>query len=101
MKHKGKQVEKILKKAIKVFGVDFQRWIWMEEMSELTKAIIKVKRYPNDKKRMDDLHEEIADAVIVLHQMILCYDKKKIMKYHKMKIDRLKADTKKELKKKM
>ena len=47
----------------------------VEEMSELIKAIMKLKRYPGQKReRLKDVAEEIADVAICLENLIQCFD---------------------------
>ena len=58
--------------AVNTFGIDNQSDIAIEEMSELTKAIIKHRRYHTD-KTMANLMEEIADVQIMIWQLIFAY----------------------------
>ena len=77
----------VLVKAIKTFGCDNQSDIAIEEMSELTKAIIKHRRYHTD-ETLANLREEIADVQIMIWQLMIQYgDSEHIMK---SKIERLK-----------
>lgn len=42
----------------------------IEEMAELTQAIMKIKRYGmSDKVRVDNLYEELADVYIGIHEV--------------------------------
>lgn len=61
--------ETIYQQAIKKFGVDKQVDMLIEEMAELTQALLKVRRYPNDIHRLDNVHEEFADVTIVMRQI--------------------------------
>ena len=63
--------EEILQSAIDTYGEKMQEDICIEEMSELTKAIIKNRR----KEYMEtaNILEEIADVQIMLDQMRLIY----------------------------
>lgn len=69
-----------LKEAIKVFGTDAQVELAIEEMSELTKALIKDRRYHRKgdiKAAMLNLHnvcEEIADVEVMTTQLRLIFD---------------------------
>ena len=58
--------EKIYKKAIGKYGVAAQLDMVIEEMSELTKEICKIKR---GKGNYMNLVEEIADVEIMLEQL--------------------------------
>jgi NTP pyrophosphatase (non-canonical NTP hydrolase) len=58
----------IYQKLIDKFGVEHQELILIEEMSELTKAIIKKSRGLEH-----NIEEEIADVQIVLEQLKLAY----------------------------
>lgn len=63
--------EEILQSAIDTYGEKMQEDICIEEMSELTKAIIKNRR----KEYMEtaNILEEIADVQIMLDQMRLIF----------------------------
>lgn len=66
----------ILQKAINTYGQIMQEDICIEEMSELTKAIIKSRRAapgPESAARTGAIVEEIADVQIMLDQMRLLY----------------------------
>ena len=71
----------LLKKAINTYGVQAQKDMMIEEMSELTKAILKERRALKDrnKKYIDlevargEIKEEIADVQIMLNQMKIIY----------------------------
>ena len=56
--------------AINTTGVRFQNDIAIEEMSELTKALIKNNRGKNN---VDEISEEIADVMIMLETLMLVY----------------------------
>lgn len=61
---------KILEKALETFGYQMQSDILIEEMSELTKAIIKHRRYGLP-ETYDNICEEMTDVSIMLQQMFL------------------------------
>lgn len=65
----------VLSKAINTWGYMMQEDICIEEMSELTKAIIKNRRNQDMavSGRIDSIKEEIADVQIMLDQMRLIY----------------------------
>jgi len=69
----------ILQLAIAVYGEPAQTDMCLEEMSELAKALLKLRRFPGDRASgkchalLDDIREEIADVQIMLDQMKLLY----------------------------
>lgn len=63
---------KTLKRAVDTYGIRSQEDVAIEEMSELTKAIIKHRRYNTDETRVNIL-EEIIDTQIMLIQLTLHY----------------------------
>lgn len=69
--------KQIYKEIIKKFGAEMQELVAIEEMSELTKAIIKLRRKVGDDKKFfaerDNLIEEIADVEIMLEQLKLIH----------------------------
>lgn len=80
--------QNIMLNALKKFGVDAQDDIAIEEMSELTKAIIKNRRY-RDFNTMENLYEELADVYIVLEQVLMSLDKDRVQNYVNSKLERL------------
>lgn len=78
---------KTLKRAVDTYGIRSQEDVAIEEMSELTKAIIKHRRY-NSGETMANLLEEIIDVQIMLIQLSLHYGI--AGKIFSEKIDRLK-----------
>lgn len=70
----------ILNKAVDTYGAAAQTDMAIEEMSELTKALLKFRRAENNpeeydlEKRRQDIYEEIADVIIMLAQLIMIYD---------------------------
>lgn len=80
MEYKIPDIE-TLKKVININGLPAQEDVAIEEMSELTKAILKRRRAVNEKapadkirKAEDNIREEIADCIIMIQQLILIYD---------------------------
>ena len=63
---------KTLRKAVRFFGERQQEDIAIEEMSELTKALIKNRRYNNHETRANVL-EEMADVYIMLCQLFVIH----------------------------
>ena len=58
--------KKVYQVALRKWGADLQTMMAVEEMSELTKEICKIKRGKTD---LDALADEIADVTIMLEQM--------------------------------
>lgn len=77
----------ILKKALATYGGRNQEDIAIEEMSELTKALIKNRRYNTEETRANII-EELADVLIMVSQLIILYDAP--TDFLSAKIDRLK-----------
>ena len=75
--------------AIRVYGKRNQTIVAIEEMSELTKELVKQLRGNSNK---DSITEEIADVEIMLCQMKIIYQIKDedLEKYRVVKLDRLK-----------
>ena len=66
----------ILQEAIKKYGVNSQCNVCIEEMSELTKELLKLRRESTQagyKKRRKNIEEEIADVQIMLDQMKMIF----------------------------
>ena len=69
----------LLRRAIATYGIKNQEDVAIEEMSELTKALMKMHRYERSGKgnyyglRMN-IFEEIADVEIMLEQLKIIYD---------------------------
>lgn len=86
----------ILNNAIQQYGKDLQTLVSIEEMSELIKEIIKIKRkYKSVEKvpidEQDKIVDEIADVEICMEQLKLifkCYGRVSARKV--FKLDRLK-----------
>lgn len=77
----------IYQECLDHWGLPLQKLMCIEEMSELTKELVKEFRgFENQEK----ICEEIADVYLMLQQMICCYDIKLINKYKQQKIRRLK-----------
>ena len=62
--------KKVYQAALRKWGADLQTMMAVEEMSELTKEICKIKRGKMD---LDALADEIADVTIMLEQMRMIY----------------------------
>ena len=76
----------VCKKAIDTFGVANQQLKAVEEMGELIQAIAKALI-----GKEHNVEEEIADVEIMLTQLKIMYDLKKIEEWKEFKINRLKG----------
>lgn len=79
-----------LDKVAHVNGDDLTLIITSEECAELIQAITKVKRYGFRDEYEDNLHEEVADVLICITELVcLGYlDIDKVRDYQKLKINR-------------
>jgi NTP pyrophosphatase (non-canonical NTP hydrolase) len=83
-------------KLIQKYGLQAQQDIAIEEMSELTKAIIKYRRKETANKAttldIDDIAEEIADVEIMMEQLKIIYNCTNVVAdYKEIKNTRIKA----------
>jgi NTP pyrophosphatase (non-canonical NTP hydrolase) len=78
----------IMLQALSRYGVDAQDDIAIEEMSELTKAIIKNRRYKTF-ATLESIYEELADVYIMLEQIMMSLDKDRVQSYVNSKLERL------------
>lgn len=79
-----------LDKVAHINGDDLTLTITSEESAELIQAISKVKRYGFHDKYEENLHEEVADVLICITELVaLGYlDIDKVKDYQKLKINR-------------
>lgn len=79
-----------LDKVANINGDDLTLTIASEECAELIQSITKVKRYGFHDEYEDNLHEEVADVLICITELVcLGYlDIDKVAKYQELKIDR-------------
>ena len=78
----------MLKQAVKHYGANAQIDKAIEEMSELTKALLK-DRHGNG-NHDTEVAEEIADVLIMVEQLIMIYDnEEEVDKHTNRKISRL------------
>ena len=68
---------KVLKEAIQTYGQNAQIDMAIEEMSELTKALLKYRRSLISQKL--EVAEEIADVLITIEQLIIIYDNEELV----------------------
>ena len=74
--------------VIDSYGVRSQEDVAIEEMAELQKAIIKIRRY-NDENTRKEIIEEIADVEIMLSQLKIIYScKEEVERLIDYKIER-------------
>ena len=85
----SKEQTEVLKEALYTFGTDKQLDIAIEEMAELTKAIIKHRRYAS-RETYENLCEETADVAIMIEQIFMSTNFDDVTKYVDAKIERLK-----------
>lgn len=92
----GKMVpddERIMQQAIETYGVQAQCDVAIEEMAELTKAIMKLRRvadeYEKTQAALENLLEEIADVDIMIDQMKIMWGPKQVEEYRRKKLERL------------
>lgn len=92
----GKKVpddERIMRQAIETYGVQAQCDVAIEEMAELTKAVMKLRRVADDYEKtqaaLENLLEEIADVDIMIDQLKIMWGPKPVEKYRRKKLERL------------
>jgi hypothetical protein len=76
----------ICSEAIKHFGADKQKDKCIEECAELINALIK---HRDGRCSDDDVITEIADVRIMVEQMAMIFDKRKVSSQIKFKLNRL------------
>lgn len=85
--------ERIMQRAIETYGVQAQCDVAVEEMAELTKAIMKIRRVADDygktQAALDNLLEEIADVDIMIEQLKIMWGPKQVEEYRRKKLERL------------
>ena len=87
----------VLSLAIDIYGRENQIDKAIEEMAELTKALLKHRHMDYnseeagaiDRKLQADVEEEIADVIIMMEQVSMMYDLFEIKDYINAKVDRL------------
>lgn len=85
--------ERIMQQAIETYGVQAQCDVAVEEMAELTKAIVKIRRVADDYEKtqaaLENLLEEIADVDIMVDQLKIMWGPKQVEEYRRQKLERL------------
>lgn len=64
----------LLEDCVRIYGKRSQVDMAIEEMSELTKALLKERRIPDGKACADHIAEEMADVTIMLMQLQMIFD---------------------------
>jgi len=83
-------------KIVEYYGVKAQIPVWIEEMSELTKALCKWSRKYDELEGditgelLSNIQEEIADVIICLDQLkyTIQFTEDELMEEYKYKVDR-------------
>lgn len=82
--------KEILEKAIDTYGMHAQVDMCLEEMAELSKALLKMRRPDgNIADKLDNIREEIADVQIMIDQMKMIYGEELVEKSERLKLARL------------
>ena len=84
----ARKEENILLQAIVEYGAEAQTDMMIEEMSELTKALLKHRR-KESKETLDNILEEIADVQIMLDQLRIIFGRS-TTEAEEYKLERLK-----------
>ena len=74
-------------RLVKLYGVGHQMDVAVEEMAELTNAIMKLRRH---RASSDDVITEIADVVVCMEQLALRFGVDAVMAEKERKLQRLK-----------
>lgn len=74
--------KRVLSDAIETFGFEKQSLVLIEEMAELTQAIVKQRRESDDFFFSNSMLEEMADVQIMLDQMHLAMSHHGVVKYN-------------------
>ena len=86
----------VLQQAVGAYGKEAQTDMAIEEMSELSKALLKYRRSEKHSGVFDceqtrlDIYEEIADVIIMLTQLLMIHGgKETVQRYIDSKVSRL------------
>lgn len=81
LEERDKKMIETYKKAIEIFGKESQIDMAIEEMSELTKALLKLRRAVKSGEMpliaFENVNEEMADVSIMLEQLYLIFNNRK------------------------
>lgn len=82
--------KEILERAIDTYGMQAQVDMCLEEMSELAKALLKMRRPGGDiAAKLANIREEIADVQIMIDQMRIIYGLDEVDRAEQAKLARL------------
>lgn len=82
-------MQETLKKIIKNYGMYNQINMVIEEMAELTMAIMKLKRDRTCEAYFENFIEEIADVKIMIEQLIIIVGNQRVDEVIKYKLERM------------
>ena len=92
--------QEVMSKAIEAYGRECQIDKAIEEMSELTKALLKLRHTYKDFERQiikDSVDEEMADVQIMMTQLLMIFgNEMRVERFKQDKIDRLERRLKNE-----
>ena len=80
------EAHEIYRKAIETYGVEPQTKMAIEEMAELTNALMKFAR---GRVTVDDIVEEIADVSVMIQQLSIIFGQKAVQLQIDYKTQRL------------
>ncbi len=83
-------MEEIYMKAIEKWGLDLQVNMAIEEMAELTHALMKHRRDPDNIDKIIAVIDEIADVIIMINQIKIIFGKEEIDSHIDTKLKRVK-----------
>lgn len=87
------QEQKIMQRAINTYSTQAQCDVAIEEMAELTKALMKIRRVADDYEKVPaalaNVIEEIADVEIMIDQLKIMYGEKAVEAVRGEKLERL------------
>ena len=83
------ETKSIYAQAINKFGYEKQVDMLIEEMSELTQALLKFRRKPDSIDVIANLHEEFADVEIVMAQIKGTLNENMLNQYRLLKTRKL------------
>ena len=79
---------RLIEETVEKFGHERQVDKAIEEMAELTQALLK-DRYAEDDAFTDNVYEELADVLITLHELFVIYPHPKFVDKFNEKLERL------------
>lgn len=88
---KKEQREKLYNELVEVFDESHQCLLCVEEMTELSKELLKFERGYEDEKQIDKIAEETADVLITIEQIMRIYEiEDDVLVYREQKLNRTK-----------